>query len=133
MKILIVEDDPIIQRMYARTMENAGLAINLAADGASVQNIALAEHPDIVLMDLMLPLMNGIDALKTLKANEQTKTIPVIMLSAYDDPDLMQEALDAGASRYLTKDTLEPSQILILVQQTIAPNNSSAASVLPAT
>lgn len=128
MRILVVEDNPIMQRMYARTMEEAGLDVSLAADGTSVQNVALTEHPDIILMDMMLPNMNGIDALKALKVNEQTKATPVIMLSAYDDPDLMQQALDAGASRYLTKDSLEPQQIAELVQQTLEPTKNSAST-----
>lgn len=120
MRILIVEDNPIMQRMYARTMGEAGFAVSVAGDGASVQNIALTDHPDIILMDMMLPGMNGLDALKALKADKQTVGIPVIMLSAYDDPDYMQQALDAGASRYLTKDSFEPQQILALVQQTLS-------------
>ena len=128
MRILIVEDNPIMQRMYARTMEESGMAVSLAEDGAGVQDIALTDRPDIILMDMMLPGMNGIDALKTLKSNEQTAAIPVIMLSAYDDPDFMQQALDAGASRYLTKDSLEPRQIAELVQQTLDPAKNTASA-----
>ncbi len=120
MKVLVVEDDKIIQRMYSQVVQQAGHELLTAADGAEAQNAAESGHPDIIMMDVMMPHMNGIDALKTLKESEQTREIPVIMLSAYDDPELMQQALDAGAERYVTKSSMEPAQVIELLQRTYA-------------
>lgn len=120
MKILIVEDDPLIQRMYARALMQAGLQTSLIDNGAAALDTALQTQPDLVLMDVMMPDINGIEALKILKADNRTKSIPVIMLSANDDPELMQEALEAGASRYLAKSVVEPDQIVSAIQQSFS-------------
>ena len=120
MKILIVEDDPLIQRMYARALMRAGLQTSLIDNGAAALDTALQTQPDLVLMDVMMPDINGIEALKILKADNRTKSIPVIMLSANDDPELMQQALEAGASRYLAKSVVEPDQIVSAIQQSFS-------------
>lgn len=119
MNILIVEDDQLIQRMYARALTQAGLQTSLIDNGAAVLDTALQVQPDLILMDVMMPDINGIEALKILKADNRTKTIPVVMLSANDDPELMQQALEAGASRYLAKSVVEPDQIASVVQQSL--------------
>ena len=99
MKILLVDDDPLMQRMYGRALDEAGFACTTVNNGADALAAVAAELPDIILMDVMMPRLNGIEALQALKADERTRHIPVIMLSAYDNPNLMQLALDAGAAR----------------------------------
>ncbi len=118
MKILVVEDDPLIQRMYGRSLQQAGYTVAFANNGPEGLSAATSEHPDIILMDVMMPGMDGIEVLKELKGSQATAPIPVIMLSANDDPELMQHALELGAKRYLSKQTVEPSQIVQMVQQT---------------
>jgi CheY-like chemotaxis protein len=111
-KVLLVEDNPFIQRMYGRAFQEAGLTVLTASDGTTVVDLTLQEHPDIILMDVMMPNHNGLETLKDLKANEQTRNVPVIMISAYEEPSLMQESLQLGANRYLLKSAVEPSTLL---------------------
>lgn len=124
MKILIIEDDPMLQRLYGRILAQAGHTVVNGTDGSQALDIALAENPDAVIMDVMMPVMNGIDALRLLKTNEATKAAPVIMLSANDDPILMQQALQLGASRFLVKSNVEPAQVIAFVDETVAQANA---------
>lgn len=115
-KVLIVEDNPFIQRMYGRTFQEAGLSVISASDGSTVVDTATTEQPDVILMDVMMPHKNGIETLKDLKLHDQTKAIPVIMISAYEEPTLMQQALQLGAKQYLLKSAVEPSVLLKYIQ-----------------
>jgi CheY-like chemotaxis protein len=122
MKVLIVEDNPVLQRLYGRALEMTGHTIVTANDGDIAITTAANENPDIILMDVMMPTMNGIEALRQIKANDATKAIPVIMLSANDDGVVMQKALQSGASRFLVKSNVEPSDIIGYIDQTVANN-----------
>lgn len=116
-KVLIVEDNPFIQRMYGRAFQEAGLMVITANDGSTVVDTTIREQPNVILMDVMMPHKNGIEALKDLKSNDQTKHIPVIMISAYEEPTLMQQALQLGAKRYILKSAVEPSALLKYIQE----------------
>lgn len=117
MKVLIVEDNPSVQRMYGKALEFAGFTVVVANDGNVALEMAQREKPDVILMDVMMPVMNGLDALKLLKADDQAKTIPVIMLSAFEDDNLVIEAMSIGASRYLVKSNNEPKQIIDVIKE----------------
>ena len=119
MKVLVVEDNPIIQRMFSRAIQLAGITVVVANNGSLAVETALREKPDIILMDVMMPEMNGLDALRTLKANEQTKTIPVVMLTAYEDDKLLTSAMNAGATRYLVKSNLDPQQVIDIIREVV--------------
>jgi two-component system chemotaxis response regulator CheY len=116
LKLLLVEDNEFVQRMYGRAFTTAQFDVMTANDGADAIQSALVNHPDIIIMDVMMPNMNGLDALKALKESDVTKNIPIIMLSAYDDEALMMQALNMGASRYLLKGSLEPDTIVSIVK-----------------
>lgn len=118
MKILVVEDDQLIQRMYGRSLAQAGYTVVFANNGPEALDVATHERPDTILMDVMMPGMDGIEVLKELKANPATAPVPVIMLSANDDPELMQHALETGAVKYLTKSDVEPKQIVEFIGRT---------------
>ena len=126
--LLLVEDNPIIQRMYSRNFELANFQVTTASDGTMGVSTALSLHPDIIVMDVMMPNMNGLEALKLLKENEQTKAIPVIMLSANEDDNLFKQALDLGASRYLLKSSLDPNSIVDMINETIAAATPPASA-----
>jgi len=123
MKVLIVDDNPSIQNMYSRMMQLSDIAAVVIGDGSLVLETALREKPDIILMDIMMPKMNGIEALRILKADEQAKAIPVIMLSAYEEDKLLLEAINTGAVRYLVKSNVEPKQVIEIIREVLA--NSS--------
>ena len=102
-KILIVDDVSTNRIVFKVKLAAAGYEPMLAADGASCLQIAWAERPDLILLDLMLPDMTGIDVLGRLRADPVTRRIPVIMFSAGRDGAARMAALQAGADDFLTK------------------------------
>lgn len=102
-KILIVEDNEMNRDMLSRRLERSGFDILLAVNGEEALDMAGREGPDIILMDMSLPVMDGWEATRYLKKNERTKHIPVIGLSAHArDVDIMK-GLEAGCDVYETK------------------------------
>ena len=102
-KILLVEDNEINQDMLSRRLKRKGYEITLAVDGVQAVSLATAEKPNLILMDLSLPIMNGWDATRKIKANPETQHIPIIALTAHAMSGDRQQALDAGCDDYDTK------------------------------
>jgi two-component system cell cycle response regulator DivK len=102
-KILVVEDNDMNLDMLKRRLERKGFAVVVAMDGQQALDQARAEKPELVLMDLSLPQMDGWEATRRLKADEATRAIPVIALTAHAMSGDRQKALDAGADEYDTK------------------------------
>jgi two-component system cell cycle response regulator DivK len=102
-KVLIVEDNEMNRDMLSRRLQRKGYDIEIAVDGQSGVNAAVASKPDIVLMDMSLPIMDGWEATRQLKANADTQGIPVIALTAHAMAGDRQKALDAGCDDYDTK------------------------------
>lgn len=102
--VLIVDDDPLIIRMYEHKLQGDGYKVGLASDGDTAYLKAKADHPDIILLDLMMPKMNGIDTLKLLKKDTETKDIPVIVsTNSGDDPAYIELIKEIGSPDYLVK------------------------------
>jgi CheY-like chemotaxis protein len=102
-KILYVEDNDDNVFMLKPRLERRGFAVIVAADGASGLKLAEAERPDLILMDLSLPVMDGWEATRRLKEGEATRAIPVIALSAHAMSGDREKALAAGCDDYDTK------------------------------
>ena len=102
-RILIVDDSSDVRLALATIFEDAGHDIVEAEDGDQVFDLAIAETPDLVLLDVMMPRVNGFDALATLKADTRTNPIPVIMVTAKGRPEDMAMARSLGAVEYITK------------------------------
>jgi CheY-like chemotaxis protein len=119
-RITLVEDDPFIQRMYDRALNAAGFDVSLSPDGTIVYDVSKIKAPDLILMDVMMPNFNGLEALKELKSGTGTRLIPVIMLSAYDDPALIQQAMDLGAEYYLVKSQNDPQEVVRIIKDVLA-------------
>ena len=103
-KILLVEDDAMVIRMYQRKLEAEGFKLTLAFNGEEGLAALKKEIPDLVLLDIMMPKMNGIEMLKAVKADPALKDIPVIILTNLGDrPEDVQKAKDLGAADYLVK------------------------------
>ena len=101
--ILVVDDDPALQQLITTLLNRAGVT-PISAMNVTQARAALEESiPDLVLLDLMLPEMSGIDYLKELRQDDRFADLPVVILSALADPDQIREGLDSGADRYLTK------------------------------
>lgn len=102
-KVLIVEDNEMNRDMLSRRLQRKGYEIEIAEDGQAGVNAAIGGKPDIVLMDMSLPIMDGWEATRQLKANPDTQGIPVIALTAHAMAGDRQKALDAGCDEYDTK------------------------------
>lgn len=102
-KILIVEDNEPNRDMLSRRLERRGFEVVVAVDGAEGVAKSKSEHPDIVLMDMSLPVMNGWEATRAIKADPATQTMPVIALTAHSMPGDREKAMEAGCDDYDVK------------------------------
>ncbi len=102
-KILLVEDNEMNRDMLSRRLERKGFEILIAVDGQAGINMASSESPDLILMDLSLPIVDGWEAARQIKANPATQSIPVIALTAHAMAGDEQKALEAGCDDYDTK------------------------------
>ena len=102
-KILIVEDNEMNRDMLSRRLERKGYDVVMAEDGKKGVDMSKSENPDLILMDLSLPVMDGWEATSTIKGNEETNSIPIIVLTAHAMAGDREKALDAGADEYDTK------------------------------
>jgi len=102
-KILIVEDNEMNRDMLSRRLIRRGYAVVMAVDGAEGVAAAEREHPDIILMDMSLPVLDGYDATRRIKALEATRGIPVIALTAHAAVSDRERALAAGCDEYESK------------------------------
>jgi DNA-binding response OmpR family regulator len=118
--LLIIEDDPLILRMYQQAFEFKKHKIFIADNGEDGLKLAKDELPDVILMDIMMPKMNGLEVLKMLKLNQDTKKIPVIMLTNMGEEKDVQTALSLGAIKYITKIDHTPKEVIHEVEQIIS-------------
>lgn len=103
LKILVVDDEAPISSYLQRKLIKQGYTVYAAEDGEEALQQAFLHLPDIVLLDVKLPRLNGIEVCKRMKSDDRTKNVRIIMLSAKAQSDEIQEGLDAGADRYLCK------------------------------
>ena len=102
-RVLVVDDDPVIQKLLKVNFEMEGYEVLSAADGAEGLDQAASGNPDVIILDVMMPKMNGLEVLAALKADDTTKNSPVILLSAKAQAGDVQAGLDRGANAYVTK------------------------------
>lgn len=102
-RILVIEDDDAIREVVRYTLENNGFTVLAAADGKTGLTLALRERPSLILLDLMLPEMDGLDVCRNLKRDESAREIPVVMLTAKGEESDIVLGLELGAIDYITK------------------------------
>lgn len=113
MKILIVDDEPILRKMYQVKFQNNGFEVDSAGDGAEVFDRLKESRPDIILLDVMMPKMDGFEVLARLKANQDLKNIPVVLLTNLSASELDKgKGMELGALDYLVKDNFTPADIV---------------------
>ena len=115
-KLLLVEDNEMNRDMLSRRLEKRGYTLVLAVDGGQGVALAKSELPDLILMDMSLPVMDGWEATQLVKADPATKGIPVIALTAHAMESDRQKALDAGCDDFDTK-PVELARLLIKIEE----------------
>jgi len=118
-RILVIEDDTSISHLVRMVLEGGGHEVLLADDGSRGFATARRRSPDAIVLDVMMPYMDGFAVLEALREDERTSTIPVVMLSAEATPGYAQRLVDAGAYAYLTK-PLDVRQFMTIVDELVA-------------
>jgi CheY-like chemotaxis protein len=119
-KLLITEDDPLMSRMYQKIFSFEGYEVVMAADGQEGLDLARQEKPTLILLDVMMPKLNGIQVLEKLKADPETHAIPVVMLTNLAGQQDAEAALALGAVKYIVKSEYEPKQVADMVKEILA-------------
>ena len=130
-KVLIVEDDQFLSKMYAKKFQIAGFEVQLAGDGVDGLSKMRMFRPDIVLMDIMMPKLNGLDAISQAKADDMIKAIPVIVLTNLSNTDDATEAVKRGAIGYLVKSDYTPTQVVDKVKEQLSSPQPPVAAASP--
>lgn len=121
-KVLIIEDDSITRKSLQVALLNAGFEADEAADGKQGLERALETHPDIILTDLRMPVLDGISMLKLLRQDEWGKTARVIILTSNEAAEAVNQAMELGVYTYFSKDVMDPSEV---VEQIVQYSNTA--------
>ncbi|MBI2926545.1 MAG: response regulator [Verrucomicrobia bacterium] len=131
-KLLIIEDDPIIANIYRSRFEKEGYLVEVAADGQSGFYRIHELHPDVVLLDLMLPHINGVDILKKVRVQKKFEKLPIIVFTNAYFREMIQDATAAGATKVFHKATLTPRQLVEAIEEALYPGGVGVAPASPA-
>ena len=115
--VLIIEDDKFLRDLIIQKLKKEGFETNEAMDGESGAKLAQDEHPDLVLLDLILPGLDGFEVLKRLKQNAGTASIPVIVLSNLGQKEDVDRAKGSGAEDFMVKAHFTPGEIVAKVKE----------------
>ncbi len=120
-KILLIDDDAQMSELYKVGLNSAGHEVELVEDGQQGLEKALVMKPDIILLDIMMPTMNGFDVLKQLRAAPEVEKTPVIILTNLAESSEEQTATAMGAKRYIVKNQTEPKELAKIIDEVLKP------------
>jgi CheY-like chemotaxis protein len=123
--VLIVDDDPVIAMMYGLGLERAGYRVLAAKDGVAGLELVETAHPDLILLDVRMPNMDGIEVLTRLAADVATREIPVVMLSNYSESAVVEKTLSLGAKQYLVKIDTSPAKVAAVAEHWLGESAKS--------
>ena len=126
-QVLVVEDNALLRRTVARMLGNMGCEVAEAADGEEALAAMRSRRPDLLLTDLVMPKMDGIEMLQHLRRDEQLREIPVVILSARSDARIMAEAMAGDVLAYIAKGQVGPSELNHLLRQCLIGVNKLIA------
>lgn len=115
--LLLVEDDPLLINMYQTKFSSEGFQVFTATDGQTGLTLAKSEKPHIIILDIMMPQLDGIEVLRQLKKDPGLKNVPVLMLSNLSELAKQKEAMNLGAKEFLVKANLTPTQVVAKIKQ----------------
>jgi CheY-like chemotaxis protein len=110
-KVLFVEDDASVAQMYRLKLELDGYAVDVAGDGLAALDKAKASHPDIIFLDIRLPKLDGLGVLEALRADISTAPIPVVILSNWNEKELVERGIKLGALDHMIKSQTTPAKL----------------------
>lgn len=119
-KILLVEDEDFIRQLYERQLTKAGFLVKSAPDGTGGLNMLMSENFDLLLLDIMLPGMNGLQLLREFKTKNPNSSTIVVLLTNLGQEAVIKEGFELGAQAYLIKASYTPEQIVAEVKNALA-------------
>ncbi len=126
-KVLIVDDEEFVRQLIQIKLKSCGIETIEAGNGIEAIEKAVSEKPDLILLDVMMPKLNGFEACQRLKANNETAHIPIVMLTARGDPSAKERGENAGALEYLTK-PFSPQKLADRVLEILKQSETGSSS-----
>ncbi len=123
-KIALVEDDKVLSNVLKEELEESGFGVIQAYDGVEGFNIVKSEKPDLILLDIIMPKLDGISLLKRLKDDEEVKNIPVVMLTVFGSYEKIASTIEIGAEAYFVKDQQKMSNVVDAVKSMLEGKKS---------
>lgn len=130
-KIVLIEDEQSIRELYKRQLILANLQVDAFGTGKEGLNAILNGQYDLVLLDIMLPDINGLEILKEVKKNDKTKSIPVLLLTNLGQDTVIKEGFQLGAEGYILKAAYTPDQIIQEVKNILQKKQAPATNIPP--
>ena len=127
-KVVVADDDRMFRKAAETTLRRQGYSVATASDGEEALQLIRSEQPDIIVLDLIMPKLQGFDVLQILKQDTLTSDIPVIVLSSLTQEQDKQEALDLGAVAYFNKSTLSLGELVNQVERTLTKGQDTCPS-----
>ncbi|OGY30961.1 MAG: hypothetical protein A3A57_01435 [Candidatus Woykebacteria bacterium RIFCSPLOWO2_01_FULL_41_12] len=118
-KVLLVEDEPIVNRMYEKALRFEGHEVDVVEDGEAALSHLESFSPDLVLLDIMMPKMDGFTVLSKIRENKKYMDLPVVILTNLAGAEDTKKAMSLGATSYLVKSDLEPSKIVAEIEKNL--------------
>lgn len=122
-KILVAEDDNLVAHVIEFKLKQNGYAVVVASQGEEALALAQAEKPSLIMLDWMMPIMDGLEVLRRLKENPDLKNIPVIILTSRSTESDIVEGLNLGATDYIVK-PFKPAELLARIHKILGPASS---------
>lgn len=117
--ILLADDEEDIKTILSMYLENSGYDVETAYDGLDAMERIKERKPDLILMDIMMPVLDGIEVTRQIKEQEEFRDIPVVMLTAAAHSSMVQRAMDAGARDYISK-PFDPEKVNEIIQKILS-------------
>src|ERR1700742_2678788 len=128
MKILIIEDDQLVANIYRNKFALEGFQAETASDGDVGMQMLRSFRPDVVLLDLLLPRVPGLEVMKQIRAEKDFANLPIIVFSNTYLSNMVQDAWKAGATKCLSKASCTPKQVIDAVRSSLKPHGGEAAA-----
>lgn len=115
--LLVVEDDEQYRKMFCELFEKEGFEVEIAINGTMALEIANRHIPQMVILDIMMPIMDGYEFISEFKSNEKLKDVPIVVLSNLSSDESVQKAKDLGVSEYVIKSNIAAGDVVALVKK----------------